>query len=135
MNNLEITAIEFEDESFQKFIKEWEKDIEIFFPHYSDEDAEDGNIIMLKYDNEDAGMCIYKYKGNEIQVDLDYIIPKYRNLSIGKKLFDQKREEFKSMGFLSITSLTDNEMHRKYLLSLGFNLSDNHPDLYVLELN
>ncbi|MBL4624146.1 MAG: hypothetical protein JKY42_03260 [Flavobacteriales bacterium] len=135
MGNLEITVIEFENENFQKFIEEWESDVENFFPHYSEEDAEEGNILMLRYDNEIAGMYIYQYKGNTIQVDLDYMIPKFRDLGIGKMFFEQKRTEFKGKGFKSIVSLTDNNVHRQYLVSLGFKLSEVHPDMYEIDLH
>jgi GNAT superfamily N-acetyltransferase len=134
MSELDISAISFDSEEFKSFMDEWEADIEKIFPHYSEDDAQYGEVFSIRVEGSIAGLFIYQYKGEELHVSVDFVIPKFRNKGIGKKLFEDKFDEFKEQGFKSIVTLTDNNLHAAYLASCGFELQAKHPDWFELKL-
>ncbi|MCG8574265.1 MAG: GNAT family N-acetyltransferase [Flavobacteriales bacterium] len=122
------------DPEFQTFFNEWQSDIEQFFTHFDLEES--GLCVVYKLEVEDvmAGVFLYIPKGLEAHIEIDYLIPIYRDLGIGKEFFSQKEAQFKSEGFEKMVSLTDDEAHKNYLLSLGFEKSTKHPHRYSKKL-
>ncbi len=133
-HNLEISEVSLEDARFTDFIAGWEDDIETIFPHFTEEDADFSSLYMLKVDGKDSGVFIYQRKGEELHVHVDYIIPEFRDVGIGNSFFKSKIEEFKETGFSIIVALTNNDVHIKYLLDVGFEQSTKHPHRYELYL-
>lgn len=131
---LTINEIIHEEDSTQEILKNWWEDIEDIFPHFNEEEAEFSRLLLLKYRNKNVGIFIFQKKGEELHVHVDYVIPEFRNIGIGKTFFKQKINEFKSNGFSTIISLTDKKMHINYLKSLGFHLSKFHPHRFELNL-
>lgn len=134
METLKIIETTYEDISTQEILNNWSKDIEGIFPHFNEEEAEFSSLLLLKYQNKNVGVFIFQKKGEELHVHVDYVIPKFRNIGLGKKFLDQKINEFKNKGFAIIISLTDDKTHIKYLKELGFVLSGLHPHRFELSL-
>jgi predicted GNAT family acetyltransferase len=135
MNELEIKEVSASDQEWISYYQKWENDIQSFFPHFSEDEATFSQILMLNYRGETAGVFVYQDKGDELHIDLDYVSPDFRNLGIGGDFFQQKKDDFQRAGFKKIVTLTNNKDHRDYVLSIGFESSSLHPDLYVMELN
>ena len=134
MSDLIVEKKTEEDKEIIKLINEWGDDIKHIFPHFEEEEMEFSNIFLLNYENKNAGIFIYQHKGEELHIHVDYLIPEFRNLGVGKKFFNEKISVFSKSGYKTLVSLTDNRTHIKYLKSIGFILSNNHPDRYELSL-
>lgn len=134
MKDLQISSVESDDQGFIDFMNKWGEEIETIFPHYSEDDAHFGEIFILQIEGQDIGIFIFQYKGEELHVVVDYVIPSFRDIGVGQSLFVKKIEDFRKMGFKSVVSLTSNEAHRKYLIGCGFVNMPKHPDWFELTL-
>lgn len=133
MEKLEIVEVFFDQPEYTDFMEKWGEEVESIFPHYSEEDADYGHVLMLHYNGKVAGMFVYEHKGEELHIACDYVTPEFRDLGIGKAFFQQKVKEFRSAGIAQLIALTDNDAHRQYLVDAGFVLSNVHPDRYEME--
>ena len=134
MSPLSIFESEFSQENYRTFLEQWIHEIEEIFPHFNEEDIHNANVYILEYGGINAGLFIYLQKGDELHVEVDYLIPEFRDLGVGQLFFKRKIEEFSDRGYKTIISLTNDDEHRKYLLDVGFKLSSSHPDRYIMEL-
>ena len=135
MEDLKIQEVDSDNEEFTSFFKEKEQDIEQYFPHYSEEDAERGFVLILKVEETVIGAFVYQTKGQEVHIDLDYVIPNFRDKGIGMQLFEQKTADFERTGFKTMITLTDNPAHINYITKLGFQNTEIHPDRYEKQIN
>ncbi|MBD3636556.1 MAG: hypothetical protein HUJ25_04375 [Crocinitomicaceae bacterium] len=135
MSELIIEESNSEAPEFTSFMDEWGDEIERIFPHYSEEDASYGEVMLLKKDDKYIGVFVYLPKGEELHISIDYVVPPFRDMGVGEDFFRQKLGEFKKHGFAVAVALTANEKHTQYLKSLGFVNSSKHPHWYELELN
>ena len=76
------------------------------------------------------------YAENTLKVDLDYVIPEYRDFKIGKFIFQDKKSYFIEKGYNKLICFASNEKHIDYLEKMGFN-KDNElqQTVYKLELS
>ncbi|UKN02906.1 GNAT family N-acetyltransferase [Paracrocinitomix mangrovi] len=109
-------------------------EIEKIFPDFAIEETDFATVFLLKIEGNPVGIFIYQEKGDQLHVEVDYLIEKYRDQGIGQQFFDHKINDFKNEGFLEITSVTTNDIHKKYLFELGFTKSEAHNDMFVLSL-
>ena len=58
-----------------------------------------------------------------LEVDLDFVIPEYRDFKIGRFLFVEQKQYFLDQGFSTLTTVALNEKHGRYLERMGF-----HPE-------
>lgn len=135
MEKLNIIEVFFDQPDFTGFMEKWGDEIEAIFPHFSEEDADYGHVLMLQYEGSVAGMFVYEHKGEELHIACDYVTPEFRDLGIGTAFFEQKVKEFRTAGIAKLVALTDNVAHRQYLINSGFVLSNVHPDRYEMEFN
>jgi len=135
MSELLIIETKIEESSTAEFLKIWIDDIENIFPHFDEEEIDYSSLYILKYQGKNAGIFIYERKGEELHIHVDYVIPEFRDIGIGKAFFKQKINDFKASGFALLVALTNCHEHIQYLKSLGFVLSNKHPDRYELLLN
>jgi predicted GNAT family acetyltransferase len=133
MDTLEIVQSTFENEEYKKFMRVCADEVELIFPHFSEEDAVFSEILMLKTEDEIIGVFIYQQKGDLLQIDVDFLVSKHRDQGIGQDFFNQKMDDFKKGGYRTIVALANNKIHRGYLESLGFKQA-LHPDRFQLQL-
>jgi hypothetical protein len=67
----------------------------------------------------------------QLIVDLDFVIPQYRDFKIGRYLFRDHKDLFLDHGIRRIRSEPGNEKHVKYLQEMGFRSDE---EWYFLEL-
>ena len=113
----------------------WEDEVDEIFPHFDKDNIDMAEISILNADDQDIGVFMAEYKGEELHVVVDYVIPEYRDIGVGEEYFAQKIEDYKKMGFKNIVALTDDAKHREYLTRCGFQNSAKHNDLFELGLN
>lgn len=61
-----------------------------------------------------------KYDEETLRIDVDYVVPMYRDFKMGNYIFAKQEKLFIEKGFTRLVSFTTNELHEKYLLRMGF---------------
>jgi hypothetical protein len=75
MDELKTNEVECEDPNVTQFLAAHESEIELIFPHFSKDDASFGRIIFLEYYRKPVKLFVYQEKGEELHIDLDFLIP------------------------------------------------------------
>ncbi|MFO7969695.1 MAG: hypothetical protein R6U15_06285 [Candidatus Izemoplasmatales bacterium] len=78
-----------------------------------------------------------KYDNKTLKVELDYVIPSYRDFKAGKYIYERNKDIFLDKGYTKLITFADNEKHKKYLIKMGFfKVSESDSSsTYILELN
>lgn len=96
------------------------EDIRRFFPKFHYERADNGIVLLVLRDLIPAGMLLGRIDDATLTVDLDYVVPQYRDLKVGRYLFIDEAEFFRRRGVTRIVSFADTEAHAEYLRRIGF---------------
>lgn len=77
-----------------------------------------------------------KLSDQQLEINLDYVIPQYRDFKMGNFVFETQREYFMNKGYQELVVFTDHKDHISYVKKMGFVLDKvNNKDAYVLKLN
>lgn len=98
-------------------------DIRRFFPRFQYEHggAQEGRLVALVLrDLVPAGVLLGDIHGDRLDIQLDYVVPQYRDLKVGRFLFREQAEFFRSRGIRVIVSPADTPEHSHYLERIGF---------------
>ncbi len=87
-------------------------DIIKHFPDYNFRNDTENEAHMVYCGSEIAAILIGKRKGEDFQVDIDYVTPKYRDFTVSKQLY----KRLKSSGITKLSVSFRNE----YLLKHGY---------------
>jgi len=58
--------------------------------------------------------------GNTLKIQLDYVTPEYRDFKLGNYFFNQNPKILKEKGYTKLQTSSENEIHNKYLIKMGF---------------
>jgi hypothetical protein len=116
------------------FIEYYKRDIYHFSPFYKRNSDSTCFLILNKI--EVVGVFIVTVQDKKtLYIDLDFVIAGYRDYSVGKFLFIEKIKYFKDLGYESIHTVCLNEVHKEYLLQMGFTERDiNGERIYVKDV-
>jgi predicted GNAT family acetyltransferase len=134
MNEITSQKVDSNAPEIVEFLTIHSSEIETYFPHFEIEDSYYSSAYILKDNAKIIGVFIYQSKGEELHVDLDFVISEFRDKGIGADFFKNKINEFRNYGFTMIVALTSNEKHIRYLNECAFKKSSMHPDRYELSL-
>jgi GGDEF domain-containing protein len=67
-----------------------------------------------------AGLFIARVQGEEAQVQLDYVIPNYRDFQVARFIFEENAAFFHQRGIRRFVSDGGSAIHRKYLEKMEF---------------
>lgn len=98
-------------------------DIRRFFPtfRYDPQEGEGKRLALLVLrDLVPAGVLIGVIQGKRLEVELDYVVPQYRDLKVGRFLFSDEADYFRRLGIREIVSVADTTAHAQYLKRIGF---------------
>lgn len=115
--------IEIEEDSkyLQSYFEYYRSDMKKFFPDFkfSLEGAELHFCILRNMAA--AGLFIAReYDKESLAIDLDYVVPEYRDFKIGKFIFDDNEKYFKDKGYKRLISVSPNKLLDVYLKKMGF---------------
>jgi GNAT superfamily N-acetyltransferase len=83
-----------------------------------------------------AGLLLGEARQQTLHVQLDFVIPQYRDFKIGRYLFDEQAEFFRSRGITEIVSAPGSNEHSAYLKRMGFTRDEEaSTGLYRLSLD
>ncbi|MBS4534805.1 YgjV family protein [Clostridium sp. D2Q-14] len=131
-----ILPINTNTDYFQYFLEFYKEDILNYFSR-SKFDIDDSvvNIYILR-NMIPAGVFIAsEYDSNTLKIELDYVIPEYRDFKIGKYLFEDQKKHFLNKGYNKFVSISLNNKHDKYLEKMGFTkIIEDGNDYFVKEI-
>lgn len=78
-----------------------------------------------------------KYDQDTLKVELDYVIPMFRDFKAGKYIYEKNKNIFLAKGYNKLITFSDSAKQDKYLSKMGFNKIDesDESNTYLLELN
>jgi hypothetical protein len=122
------------DEYLKHFLDFYRDEIYEFQPGFSYQPEENDVVLMVLRDMVPAGILIGSRDesiNDQLIVDLDFVIPQYRDFKIGRYLFRDKKDFFLNRGIKTVVSEPGNEKHVNYLEQMGFRRDGER---YFLEL-
>ena len=104
-----------------KFLDFYKEDIQKFFPDFNyNPDMNTVSFYVLR-NMTVAGLFLAHREGDDtLKVGLDYSIPEYRDYKNGKYLYESLKDSFKKEGYKKVVAEPSSDIHKKYLLKLGF---------------
>ncbi len=119
---------------FLEFYRDAISDVQPAFSYQPQES--DLNLMVLR-NMIPAGVLIGKKDENAphiLNVELDFVIPQYRDFKIGNYLYHDKRDIFQDLGIRTIRARLGNDSHQRYLEEMGFQPEDGDGEWYRLNL-
>lgn len=103
-----------------------------FLDFYKNEIEKYSNKSKANFNNSDVSFFILRsmvpagifigsrYNENTLNVDLDFVIPEYRDFKIGTYVFEHNKQYFIEKGYSNFISFSSKDEHIKYLKRMGF---------------
>lgn len=114
----DVLEVEHSSKYLRYFLNLHEKDIKKYMPEISLQPSEKWKVLFILRNGVPAGLfCADIHEDNNLFVNLDYVIPGYRDFKIGKYVY---QKFFKDKQFKTIYSYSGNNLHEKYLRKMGF---------------
>ena len=113
------------------FVEFHRDDILEIIPTYKRMTGDDLLCFFILRNMMPAGLFIAQVRGEEAQVQLDYVIPNYRDFKVGRFIFEENAAFFRERGIRRFVSDGGSPIHRKYLEKMEF---VNHGGTYVHEI-
>jgi hypothetical protein len=118
----------------KEFLRFYEKDIQRFLPAFRPAYAPHEEVFFVLRNMVPAGVVIAERLDEQrLQVRLDYAIPGYRDLKVGRYVFVEQKDALRQKGFRQILSPAGAPQHSRYLRRMGFVPTPN-PAEYCLNL-
>jgi hypothetical protein len=109
-------------EYLRAFVDFYKDDIAEIIPgytHQTDSDKPQVCFFILR-NMVPAGLFIAILQDTEAHVQLDYVIPNYRDFQVARFIFEENASFFTQHGIRRFISEGGSDFHRKYLERLGF---------------
>ena len=129
-----LLSVEPDSQYLRQFLSFYEREIRRFLPDFAYTPAANDLTVFVLRDMVPAGLFIGRAEGETLCVTLDFVIPQYRDFKIGRYLFLEEREFFRSRGFHEIESEPGNREHAAYLRRMGFAPGAAADDRYRLSV-
>ena len=135
-SKLKILRFNGVEELIHMFVDKYKPDITTMFPEYTQTDNHYSCSFLVMRNMEMAGVFIAHDEGNgNLIVELDYVIPAYRDCLIGDFVFNKSRNIFKELKCKKITEISGSPRHSKYLKKMGFKEISSEAGIKVFELD
>ena len=103
------------------FIQFHKDDIAKFYPKFSPQESDDHLSFLILRNMHVAGVFIGRLlDGNKLCVELDYVIPEYRDYKLGKYVYSADQPIFKEKNIKSLISGSYSPKNDAYLKKIGF---------------
>ena len=106
---------------FERFLEHYADDIHAFQPEFHFEPRPDRYRAFILRDMVPVGLFICDLDGSSTgQIQLDYVIPEYRDLKVGRFLYSSQSSVFADPRITHLESAPGTRSHREYLDRMGF---------------
>ena len=123
-----LLSVEPDSQYLRQFLSFYDREIRRFIPGARFAPAAGDLAIFVLRDMVPAGLFIGRMEGRgRLCVTLDFVIPQYRDFKIGRYLFADEREFFRTRGITEIVSEPGTPQHAAYLRRMGFTPSAAGP--------
>jgi hypothetical protein len=131
-----ILPIESNSKYLQYFIDFYHKDIEKYSNTFAFGSNNISVCLSILRNLVPAGVFIASEQDSStLKVDLDFVIPEYRDFKIGAFIYENNKDYFLKRGYSRFISFTQNTNHVKYLKKMGFKkVSENGITCFVKSL-
>ena len=124
-----LLSVEPDSNYLRRFLEFYDREIRRFIPGARYQPAAGDLTLFVLRDMVPAGLLIGRMEGHgRLRVTLDFVIPQYRDFKIGRYLFGDEREFFRSRGITEIVSEPGTPQHAAYLRRMGFTPSAAGPE-------
>ena len=113
------------------FVDFYRDDIQEIIPSYTHESGDDLLCFFILRNMMPAGLFIAKIQGEEAYIQLDYVIPNYRDFQVARFIFEDNAAFFRQRGIRRFLSDGGSPIHQRYLEKMEF---VNHRGVYVYEI-
>ena len=119
--SLSILAINADSSYLRAFLAFYKDEIQKFFPEFRFQPNQNPSLFFILRNMAVAGVFIgVKREDGKLEVQLDFVIPEYRDFRLGRFFYSQNKEYFKHQGITTLILQTQVEKHQTYLLRMGF---------------
>ena len=118
-------------EYLRTFVEFYKTDILGIIPSYTHKPEEDLLCFFILRNMMPAGLFIAKVQAEEAHVQLDYVIPNYRDFQVARFIFDENAAFFLERGIRRFVSEGGSPIHQTYLEKMEF---VNNGEFYVHEI-
>lgn len=115
-----ILEVRPESQYLAYFLAFQKSDITKFVPEFSFDEKRTNLALFVLRDLVPAGLLLGRVDDGRLTVDLDYAVPQYRDLKIGRYLFRDRIDFFREHDIREIVSPAGTPVHRVYLERMGF---------------
>ncbi len=131
-----LVPIETYSEYFKYFLSFHHDDIKKFFSRESFGTDHEAIGFYIVRNAIPAGVFLAtKRSEDSLQVELDYVIPRYRDFKTGKYVYEDQKNYFLDRGYRTICSYAENKEHENYLRKMGFvETQETERRIFVKEL-
>lgn len=117
----QLLKLEPHSDYLEYFLGFYRSDIRKMMPHFEHRPAENQLTLFILRDCKPVGVFIADETApGVLRVVLDYVIPGYRDLKVGRYLFETQSEFFRQRGIREIIATARTKAFRAYLLQVGF---------------
>jgi GNAT superfamily N-acetyltransferase len=102
------------------FLDHYRDEIRRFFPSFPARAPASSIGLFVLRDMVPAGVLLGDQREDTLDVQLDFVIPQFRDFKVGRFLFDECAEFFRSRGIREIRSAGGTAAHAAYLRRIGF---------------
>jgi GNAT superfamily N-acetyltransferase len=109
-----------DSEYVRAFLDFHEPQIRRFLPGFASDPAASSLAVFVLRDLVPAGLLLGRVEGQTLYVDLDFVIPQYRDFKVGRFLFTERADFFRQRGIAEVVSASGSREHAQYLEKMGF---------------
>ena len=121
-----ILQLEPDSEYLRYYLERNDAEIRRFLPAFDARPSPDALTLFVLRDVVPAGLFIAEpAEGETWRVRLDYVLPGYRDLKVGRFLFDERADFFREHGIGRLVTQPGNAQHERYLRRMGFRRAAN----------
>ena len=115
-------------EYLRAFVNFYKDDISAIIPGYTHQPDESLLCFFILRNMVPAGLFITRVQGEQAHIQLDYVIPNYRDFQVARFIFEDNAAFFAQRDIQRFVSESGSDLHRSYLEKMEFVKSG---DLYV----
>ena len=115
-------------EYLRAFVNFYKDDISAIIPGYTHQPDESLLCFFILRNMVPAGLFITRVQGEQAHIQLDYVIPNYRDFQVARFIFEDNATFFAQRGIRRFVSESGSDLHRSYLEKMEF---VKNGDLYV----
>ena len=107
-------------EYLRAFVNFYKEDINAIIPSYSHREDPSLLCFFILRNMVPAGLFITRVEGDAAHVELDYVIPNYRDFQVARFIFEDNAAFFTQRGIRRFVSEGGSDLHKGYLEKMGF---------------